>query len=152
MSLTNIVCALLTAFALVFGSAHAESAEAYDIYGKPYHFSLPPGKWIIINYWAAWCGYCIREIPELNRLAKKLASMPVVFFGVNFDNAPDQEQQAFASANNINYPLLHSNPFQTLLAGQEVAALPTTFIISPTGNVQVMYGELHTADVLDAIR
>ena len=26
------------------------------------------GQWLVINYWATWCGPCITEIPELNEM------------------------------------------------------------------------------------
>ena len=133
-------------------TALADSAEAFDIYGKPYHFTLPPGKWVIINYWATWCPYCLHEIPELNRLAKTIDPNRAVFFGVNYDKASDSEQQAFADANNIQYTLMHSNPFRSLIGDPELPALPTTYVISPKGSVSVLYGELQVDEVLAQIR
>ena len=29
-------------------------------------------QWLVLNYWAEWCGPCRTEIPELNRLAEQL--------------------------------------------------------------------------------
>jgi thiol-disulfide isomerase/thioredoxin len=137
---------------LFFNVAHAATANAHDIYDKPYHFETHKGKWIIINYWATWCQYCIEEIPELNKLAKALETLPAVFFAVNYDNASIQEQQAFAENHQINYLLLQNNPFASLVVRSPISTLPTTFIISPDGHVQELRGELRSSDVLDSIR
>ena len=148
----NFLRLMMLCLSMVLLSTTSHATSTHDIYGKPYHFSVPPGKWVIINYWATWCPYCAREIPELNKLAKALQTMPAIFFGVNYDNASDQEQQAFAASHAINYVLLHDNPYQELLGDQPVSSLPTTFIISPTGQVQVIRGELRASDIMDSIR
>ena len=42
------------------------------------------GQWLLINYWAEWCGPCRKEIPELNRLAQH-PQAAVQVLGVNYD-------------------------------------------------------------------
>jgi thiol-disulfide isomerase/thioredoxin len=139
----------------VFLSAAAFPADvpnAHDIYGKPYHFAMHAGKWIVINYWATWCQYCVNEIPELNKLADAIKNRPVVFFAVNYDDASDKEQQTFAVNHGINYLLLHNNPFGAEISRNQVSTLPTTFIISPDGHVQQLSGQLQLSDILDSIQ
>jgi thiol-disulfide isomerase/thioredoxin len=126
--------------------------NAHDIYGKPYHFAMHTGKWIVLNYWATWCQFCINEIPELNKFADAIKNKPVIFFAVNYDNVSDGEQQAFAVDHGIHYLLLHNNPFETLISRTRISTLPTTFVISPDGRVQELNGEIHLSDVLDSIR
>lgn len=38
------------------------------------------GKIIVMNVWATWCGTCLREIPDLNRLQKKYSNDTTVVF------------------------------------------------------------------------
>lgn len=40
--------------------------------GKPLSLSTFKGKPLIINLWASWCGYCVRELPSLDRLAARM--------------------------------------------------------------------------------
>src|SRR5690606_31160651 len=34
--------------------------------GADYDLAGQRGKWVIVNYWATWCGPCIKEMPELS--------------------------------------------------------------------------------------
>jgi thiol-disulfide isomerase/thioredoxin len=142
----------ITTLAMTVAAFPEAAPNAHDIYGKPYHFAMHAGKWIVVNYWATWCQFCINEIPELNKFADAIKNRPVVFFAVNYDNVSDGEQQAFAVDHGINYLLLHNNPLETLIPRTLVSTLPTTFIISPDGHVQELNGELHLSDVLDRIQ
>ena len=36
--------------------------------GKNFAVSDHAGQWIVVNYWATWCGPCIKEMPELDAL------------------------------------------------------------------------------------
>jgi len=42
-------------------------------------------QWVIVNYWAAWCEGCMKEIPELNRFYQHHHDKSVLLYGVNFD-------------------------------------------------------------------
>ncbi|MDO8709209.1 TlpA disulfide reductase family protein, partial [Pseudomonas sp.] len=48
-------------------------------------------QWVVLNYWAEWCGPCRTEIPELNTLADQLKDKKIGVFGVNFDNVQGEE-------------------------------------------------------------
>ncbi len=154
MHCKNILLHTIVFMSLLLSSPLFASTElnAYDIYGKPHHFSAHPGKWIIINYWASWCYYCTREIPELNKVAEAIQTLPAIFFAINYDALSDQEQQQFAENHQMNFLLLHNNPFDRYIDHSMITTLPTTFIISPTGQVRQLDGEQHLDTIIDAIR
>lgn len=91
----------------------------------------PQGRWQLVNYWAVWCKPCIREIPELNQLAREQPALLVS--GVNFDQPPLQELKAQRDKLGIEFPLLLSDP--TALGLSRPQALPTTYLIAPDGRV-----------------
>ncbi len=43
-----------------------------DQHGRKVPAEQLDGQWLVINYWAEWCGPCRTEIPELNRLEAEL--------------------------------------------------------------------------------
>ncbi len=59
------------------GKAMAASAfNAPD--GKPVTLAAFRGKPVLVNLWATWCGPCVKEMPSLDRLAKRSAGKLVV--------------------------------------------------------------------------
>jgi thiol-disulfide isomerase/thioredoxin len=146
---------LFTSIAILFICLSAQTAsakiDAYDVYGKPHNFTLTKGQWIIINYWADWCHACIEEIPDLNKLADLVKNKNVLMFGINYDSLPDDNQQHFAEQFRISYMLLRNNPFKDSMPHNQITSLPVTYIISPTGQVQELNGEIRISDVLNII-
>jgi len=63
-----------------------------------------PGKSLIINFWATWCGPCRREIPLLMDLQAKRAKDGFEVIGIAIDFHEDVIK--YADQMKINYPLL----------------------------------------------
>lgn len=89
------------------------------------------GRWQLVNYWAVWCKPCLREIPELNQLAREQPALLVT--GVNFDQPPLTELKAHRDKLGIEFPLLLSDPAGLGLSRPQV--LPTTYLIAPDGRL-----------------
>ncbi len=90
------------------------------------------GRWVVINYWAEWCKPCIKEIPELNELAREYPDVAVV--GVNFDGAEGEELANQISQLGIAFPILAEDP-AARLGIPRPAVLPTTLILDPQGKL-----------------
>jgi len=81
------------------GSTGADAAASTEKHNYPQapHFSLENvtggtielselrGKIVLVDFWATWCGPCLRGIPHLNKLQKELADDGVVILGVSVD-------------------------------------------------------------------
>lgn len=44
-------------------------------------------NFVFINFWATWCGNCIKEIPSINRLNKKYADKGILFVACSDDDS-----------------------------------------------------------------
>src|ERR1039457_5194390 len=44
------------------------------------------GKVVVLEFWATWCGPCVKAIPHLNDLAEQFKDKPVVFISVTSEN------------------------------------------------------------------
>ena len=55
--------------------------------GRPVTLAAFKGKPLLINLWATWCGPCVKEMPSLDRLAKRGAGRLVVLTVNQTDDA-----------------------------------------------------------------
>ena len=102
-----------------------------DLEGRIHRLSDYRGKWVVINFWATWCGPCLKEIPELAKFQDDHWADTVVL-GINFEETPMEEVQRYVTASKINYPVLRIGS-QPLVPFEPLKGLPSTFLVSPTG-------------------
>ena len=105
-----------------------------DTEGQMQSLDQYKGKWVIVNYWATWCGTCMKELPDLVSLHEDHKDKDIVVVGVNFEAIGNDQLKAFVTEQSIPYPVLRSEPVPVTAVGK-VPALPTTYIIDPAGKV-----------------
>lgn len=104
------------------------------------------GRWLVINYWAEWCGPCRTEIPELNQLAESQTDVQVL--GVNFDELRGEELAQAAEALGIRFRVLSDDPAERLQLSRS-AVLPVTYLVDEQGTVRErLVGEQTAAKLL----
>ena len=110
-----------------------------------------PGKPLLINFWATWCGPCLREIPMLKELQTARPDLQVV--GIAIDKRDPVIK--FAADMQFNYPILigQSEAWAAAAAlGVNIYALPFTIFAAADGSILGVHtGELH-AEHLEAFR
>ncbi|AMQ86478.1 MULTISPECIES: TlpA disulfide reductase family protein [Pseudomonas] len=105
-------------------------------------------QWVVLNYWAEWCGPCRTEIPELNHLADELKGKKIGVFGVNFDNVQGEELKSASEKLGIKFTVLAQDPAD-LFELPRSEALPVTYIIDNKGKVrEQLMGEQTAAGVM----
>jgi len=122
-----------------------------DTNGNIIQKSQLANKWVIINYWADWCGYCVHEVPELNKFYQHQNNKNIVLLGVNYDNLPLPLLKQAMQKMNILFPVLVTNP-NTFWPLGDVDGLPTTFVINPQGQIiKKLVGSISEADLLKIV-
>jgi thiol-disulfide isomerase/thioredoxin len=123
-----------------------------DLSGTPRSIRSWPGKSMIVNFWATWCGPCRREIPLLRELQKQHGAEGFQIVGVAVDIREDVVK--YAQEIGIDYPVLIGeqdgidavNKF-----GQGSIGFPFTVFTDNQGRIVLFHlGEIHKeqADVL----
>ena len=86
----------------------------------------------VVEFWATWCGPCVKAIPELAELHRELGSEGVSVVGVTDERA--EVVQRFLSRQDVPYGIALDRAGRTR-ASYEVVSLPTVFVIGRDGRV-----------------
>ena len=95
---------------------------------------------VVVNFWATWCGPCVKEMPALSALQTELAAKKIKFIGIGIDNPDDM--RTFAQKYKITYPLYVAGMSGTQLSsqlGNGQGGLPFTVILNKAGAVVKTY-------------
>jgi thiol-disulfide isomerase/thioredoxin len=108
------------------------------------------GRPVVLNFWASWCPPCLAEMPEFERVHRRLGDR-VAFLGVN---QRDQAQAAerLARASGVIYPLA-TDPAGRAFDAFGGLGMPTTVFIRADGTVaEIVAGQLDERLLAERIR
>jgi cytochrome c biogenesis protein CcmG, thiol:disulfide interchange protein DsbE len=101
------------------------------------------GKFVLLDFWATWCGPCRRSIPQLNEYQARFQDRLVV---IGISNEPERAARALRDPK-IEYTVAIDTQARTKKA-VEVTAIPHTMLIDPTGIVRFEGNPAYLNDVL----
>lgn len=95
------------------------------------------GRWVLLDFWATWCGPCCREIPHLKEAYEALKERGFAIYSVSIDHDEARWRQ-FVAENNL--------PWTNVIApggGKQSPAaelygiryIPSNFLIAPDGTI-----------------
>src|ERR1700722_6937715 len=93
-----------------FSACSKTPSTWHDSEGKAIHLTAYKGKWVLINYWASWCGACADEVPQLNMFYFAHKDKDAMVFGVNYDHASTNMLSMLAQRMGIMFPTLQNDP------------------------------------------
>jgi thiol-disulfide isomerase/thioredoxin len=101
-----------------------------DLYENNLDLSVYKGKRIVINYWATWCGPCIKEMPSIKRAEEILEDYGYTFLLVSDETI--SEISNFKNYSNFDFNFLKSiESYETL----GIYSIPTSYIFDENGKI-----------------
>ncbi|OOQ60727.1 TlpA disulfide reductase family protein [Mucilaginibacter pedocola] len=109
-----------------------------DVNGKPVRLSSFKGKYVLIDFWASWCGPCRQENPNVVRTYHKYKDKNFTVLGVSLDKESGKEAWLAAIKNDkLEWTqvsdLKYWNNMAAALYG--VQSIPQNFLIDPQGKI-----------------
>jgi thiol-disulfide isomerase/thioredoxin len=135
----GIVFALGACLLLPAVAAYADSGEAAPPFslqtldGKTVTRDSLKGKVVLLDFWATWCGPCLKALPELKDLRQKNASQPLVIVSVSVDEDKKTVQE-FASRNGMDW-LQAWDAKMTAVSAFRIDSFPSYIILDSEGRI-----------------
>ena len=104
-----------------------------DMSGAKWTDSCFAGKKLtIINYWAYWCGPCVRELPDLQKLSVDYADKGVQILGLHDPGEEKKDSEKLKSLKITNPSLRYTSDFDRYM---NTGYMPVTVFVDSNGKV-----------------
>ncbi|MCB2155210.1 TlpA family protein disulfide reductase [bacterium] len=89
------------------------------------------GKFILMEFWATWCGPCVASMPHLEELSKSHKDSLVIY---SVSDEPLDRVKPFVEKKGFTYPIGIDERARTK-SELEITAIPQAFLVNPEGIV-----------------
>ena len=109
---------------------------------------------LFIHLWASWCGPCLEELPDIDRLARQARARGATFLSVSLDD-PKRGAHVLEVLHRQAPNLTHlvaklddPDKFADLFSGEWDGSIPALFVYDRTGHLRASFvGRLENADI-----
>lgn len=111
-----------------------------DIHGKQQSLSMLRGKYVVLDFWGSWCGWCLKGMPEMKKYYERYSGkLEILGIACN-----DKEAKWKAAVEKHSLPWLHVlNATPTdVSALYNITGFPTKIVLNPEGRIlKIVSGE-----------
>lgn len=108
--------------------------------GKPFDWAQYKGKVVLVQFWATWCGPCIREIENIRKNYEAYHDQGFEVVAISIDEN-QKELAGFLKRKEMPWTILHDEqpeegrPGQSMATSYGVFGIPSLFLVGRDGKV-----------------
>lgn len=122
------------------GKIEAPDFTLPNLEGKKVSLSDFRGKWVVLDFWGSWCGWCIKGFPALKEAYAKYGDK-IVVIGIDC-NESEADWKAGVKKYELPWINVYNGDDKELYSAYNITGFPTKAIISPEGKlVALVTGE-----------
>jgi peroxiredoxin len=108
--------------------------EGIDIHGNYHNLSDTKGKYVLLEFWASWCGPCLGEIPNMVKAYESFKEKGFEIYSFSTDSNTDNWKKAVEKYKVPWINVIDVKGFYSIMAAKyAVRGIPKNFLISPDG-------------------
>jgi peroxiredoxin len=117
------------------GSEAMDFTQA-DTSGQPVSLSSFKGKYVLVDFWASWCGPCRAENPNVVATYSKFRNKNFTVLGISLDRAKDPWIKAIKD-DHLSWTQISDLQFwnNAVAVKYHVTQIPTNLLVDPSGKI-----------------
>jgi len=109
-----------------------------DLSGSTVSLAQYKGKVVLLDFWATFCGPCVKAMPKLQKLHEQHAAKGFAVIGIATDEEGSKIVTPMVSKLKVKYPILLTN--EAAWKEYDVETLPALFLIDRSGQIVKRFG------------
>ena len=111
-----------------------------DLNGQPLSLSSLRGKYVILDFWGSWCGWCIKGFPKMKEYYAKYKGKFEIL-GIDC-NDPLEKWKEAVKKHELPWLHVYNTKESKVLSEYAIQGFPTKIVIGPDGKiVKTVVGE-----------
>ena len=110
----------------------APAFEIENLEGKLVSLQSFKGKYVLIDFWASWCGPCRKEIPNLKKIYEVYHEKGIEFISISTDTNEESWEKALKQE---AMPWIQIRDTKKISDTYNVTAIPHILLLSPEGKI-----------------
>lgn len=115
---------------------NAPALALTDMDGRLTNIKTYKGKWVLVHFWATWCGPCRQEMPTLQALQQNLKNSNIQLILINTAETDDEVFTFLPTVAPELNTLMDRDGLTT--KRWQPRGLPSTYIVDPDGHLRYL--------------